>query len=177
MYAGIEVMSSKWMDLACEEATRSVSQSGGPFGAVIVQVDDTTREVLRYWVQHNYVPITKDPTAHAEMCALGTYDLGRILKSESALPQKGRTSHCELYSSSEPCPMCCSGIYWAGIPALYFAATRYDAAQQGVDFPDEQLYLDINRPYQLRSIKCRQCTTGNSLDAFNLWKNSPHTSY
>ncbi len=184
IYTGIEVKSNKWMDMACEEARKSVSLSGGPFGAVIVQVDDMTQEVLRYWVQHNYVPISKDPTAHAEMCALrtasralGTFNLGRIYKYQSLLPQKGRTSHCELYSSCEPCPMCYSGIYLASIPVLYFAATRYDAAQQGVNFPDEQLYLDVNRRYPLRTIKCYQCTTSNSLDAFNLWKRSPDTHY
>jgi guanine deaminase len=184
IYDGIEVQSNKWMKLACDEAVKSVQCSGGPFAGVIVQIDDETNEVIRYWIQHNYVTAKKDPTAHAELSAvsdacksLGVVDLGRIKKSESRLPQKGLTSHCEIYSSAEPCPMCYSAIYWARIPVLYFAATRYDAAQQGVDFSDQPLYDDICLLYKERRIKVYQCTTDNSLGAFNLWKRSEKSHY
>lgn len=184
IYEGIEVKSNKWMDLACEAAKNAVHCSGGPFGAVIVQIDDETNEVIRYWVQYNHVAKLKDPTAHAEVSvirdackSLGVNNLGIIKKSESRLPQKGATSHCEIYSSCEPCPMCYSAIFWARIPVLYFAATRFDAAQQGVDFSDEELYIDICKPYRNRKIKCYQCTTANSLDTFNLWKRTEHIKY
>jgi tRNA(Arg) A34 adenosine deaminase TadA len=184
IYDGIEVQTNKWMTLACEEAVKSVQCGGGPFGGVIVQIDDETNEVIRYWVQHNHVPQENDPTAHAEMSvvrdacrSLGVLNLGRITKEESRLPQKGLTSHCEIYSAAEPCPMCYSAIYWARIPVLYFAATRYDAAQQGVDFSDQPLYDDICLPYRERKIKTYQCTTDNSLDAFNLWKRSEKRQY
>lgn len=184
IYKGIEVKSNKWMDMACNAAKKSVLSSGGPFAAVIVQIDDETKEVLRYWVDHNHVTSSNDPTAHAEVSAiraacksLGVYNLGRIEKTESCLPQKGSTSHCEIYSSCEPCPMCYSAIFWARIPALYFAATRFDAAQQGVDFSDEELYVDLEKSYPKRKIKCYQCTTENSLDAFNLWKRTEKTKY
>ena len=90
IYEGIEVKSNKWMDMACEAATNSVYCSGGPFGSVMVQIDDVTNEVIRYWIQYNNVSSSKDPTAHAEVSAirtacnsLGVYNLGRILKSEA----------------------------------------------------------------------------------------------
>lgn len=184
IYKGIEVKSNKWMDMACSAAKKSVLSSGGPFAAVIVQIDDETKEVIRYWVDHNHVTSSNDPTAHAEVSAiraacksLGVYNLGRIEKTESCLPQKGLTSHCEIYSSCEPCPMCYSAIFWARIPVLYFAATRFDAAQQGVDFSDEELYVDLEKSYPERKTRCYQCTTENSLDAFNLWKRTEKIKY
>jgi tRNA(Arg) A34 adenosine deaminase TadA len=184
IYDGIEVQTNKWMNLACEEAVKSVQCNGGPFAGVIVQIDDETNEVIRYWIQHNKVPLENDPTAHAELSvvrdackSLGVIDLGRITKEQSRLPQKGLTSHCEMYTAAEPCPMCYSAIYWARIPVIYFAATRFDAAQQGVDFSDQPLYDDICLPYKERRIKVYQCTTANSLDAFNLWKRSEKRQY
>lgn len=182
IYNGIEVQTNKWMDLACEAARISVEKSGGPFGSVIVQIDDETNEVIRYWVQSNHVSDCSDPTAHAEICAirsvcrsLGVYELDVIKRSSSLLPQKGATSHCEIYASCEPCPMCYSAIFFAKIPTLFFAATRYDAAQQGLNFPDEEAYIELDKTYPNRQIKCYQCTTSNSLDAFNLWKRTNHS--
>lgn len=184
IYDGIEVKSNKWMNLACEEARKSVLSAGGPFAGVIVQIDDETNEVIRYWIQYDHVTRKSDPTAHAIVSviraackSLGVINLGSIKRSESRLLQKGLTSHCEIYSAAEPCPMCYSAIYWARIPVLYFAATRYDAAQQGVDFSTEPLYDDIGKPYKDRRMKCYQCTAANSLDAFNLWKRSEKTQY
>lgn len=184
IYDGIEVQTNKWMNLACDEAVKSVQCGGGPFAGVIVQIDDDTNEVIRYWIQHNHVPQESDPTAHAELSvvrdacrSLGVLNLSRITQEQSRLPQKSLTSHCEIYSAAEPCPMCYSAIYWARIPVIYFAATRYDAAQQGVDFSDQPLYDDICLPYKERRIKVYQCTTANSLDAFNLWKRSEKRQY
>jgi tRNA(Arg) A34 adenosine deaminase TadA len=184
VYDGIEVLSNKWMDMACEEAKISVRHKGGPFGAVIVQIDNETNKVLRYWRNHNHVTQWKDPTAHAEVTtirsackALGVFDLGCIKKNKSKLHQDGKTSYCEIYSSAEPCPMCFAAISWARIPNLYFAATRYDAAQQGVDFSDEDIYEALKQLYKDRKMKVRQCTTAKSLDAFNLWKRSKKVQY
>ena len=185
VYNGIELNYNKWMEMACEEGSISAQYGGGPFGAVIVQIDDETGEVIRYWRNHNHVTEWNDPTAHAEVTTiraackeLGVFDLGVIHKNESKLPQKGATSHCEIYSSAEPCPMCYAAICWARIPVLYFAATRFDAAQQGVDFSDEEIYRDIARPYKDRQmVKVYQCTCPNSLDAFNYWKRSKKIEY
>ena len=185
VYDGIEVGGNRWMEMASEEARLSVENGGGPFGAVILQIDDETNEVIRYWRNHNHVPAWNDPTAHAEVTAiraaareLGVFDLGRIEKERAKLPQTGATSHCVIYSSAEPCPMCYSAIYWARIPRLIFAATRYDAAVQGVGFSDEALYHELCQPYAERAgIRSSQATVPNSLDAFNLWKRSAKTHY
>lgn len=186
IYEGIEVDGAydKWMNLACNEAFNSVNEQGGPFGAVILQIDNDSNQIIRYWVNHNQVTSTNDPTAHAEImtirsaCStLGVFNLGVIEQEHSLLPQPGELSHCIIYSSAEPCPMCYSAICWANIPTLYFAATRFDAAAQGVNFSDEEIYDELAQPYCNRKVKVYQSTTGSSLDAFNLWKVIPKVDY
>lgn len=184
VYDGIEVQDNKWIKMACDEGRSSVEKSMGPFGAVVVQIDDSTNKVLRYWRNHNHVTAWNDPTAHAEVTTiraackqLGVYDLGKILKSKSKITQVGEISHCEIYSSVEPCSMCYSAISWARISTLVFAATRYDAAVQGVNFSDEDFYVELSLPYKDRKLKVYQSTTPNSLDAFNLWKRSNKVTY
>lgn len=184
LHDGIEAEGDEWMRLACDVARLSVERSGGPFGAVLLQVDTTTNRILRYWIGHNQVVSTSDPTAHAEVVAiraacssLGVFDLGSIRKSESRLSQPTDLSHCILYSSAEPCPMCYAAIRWAHLAALRFAATRFDAAAPGVDFSDAALYDELSRPYAERPIPIHRCATGNALDAFNLWKRSEKTPY
>ena len=73
--------------------------------------------------------------------------------------------------------MCYSAICWAGIPVVVFAATRYDAAAQGVDFVDETIYDELALPYNERQRKFRQASSPNSLDAFNYWKRSKKINY
>lgn len=181
-YQGVEVIGNKWMRLACAEALKSVQKGGGPFSTVIVQIDDETNRVLRYWVSHNAVVMWTDPTAHGEVTAirqackeLGVIDLGNIRKDDPnlKLPQPGATSHCDLYTSAEPCPMCYCATRWARISNIYFAATVYDAAAQGVNFSDEPIYAEMSLNYADRrkmGANCYQCTVDNSVDAFNHYK-------
>lgn len=95
---------------------------GGPFGAAIV------KDGKLIAVAHNTVIKTNDPTAHGEMNAireackvLGTFDL----------------SGCELYTTSEPCPMCMSAIIWANIKKVYYGCTVKDA--ENIGFRDDHI--------------------------------------
>jgi guanine deaminase len=184
LYDGIEIQGDKWMHIACDEATASVQRGGGPFGAVVLQIDEDNGRVLRYWKAHNQVTAISDPTAHAEVMAirsacnsLGVFNLGYIEREKSRLSQPGAVSSCIIYASAEPCPMCFSALCWARIPVLFFAATRFDTAAPGVDFSDKHIHEELSRPYSDRTLKVFQCTTDNSLDAFNLWKRTPKTPY
>jgi len=189
IYRGIEVQGNKWMLMSCEEAKRGAETSGCPFGAVIVQIDDETGNVIRYWKNHNHVTEWIDPTAHAEVTAiravckeLGVFNLGKIEKDDPSLklPQTGKTSHCEIYSSAEPCPMCYAAIRWARINTLVFAATRMDSAAQGVNFSDDNIYTELATPMYLRKelgMNVYQSTVPNSLDAFNTYKRTELVRY
>lgn len=176
-YQGIAVAGDPWATLASQAALASVQQGGGPFGAVILQLDSETNEVLRYWVNHNRVIINSDPTAHAEMNAIraaasemGVFHLGEVRQVESRLPQPGPVSRCVLYSSGEPCPMCLAAIYWAGIEALYFNSTVADAEAPGVDFSDAAIYEELAKPLAARTMRIRRSNVANALDAFNYYK-------
>lgn len=188
-YAGMELNGNKWMELACHSALLSVEHGGGPFSTVIVQIDDSTNRVIRYRVSWNRVTERVDPTAHGETTAirqackeLGVVNPGRIRKDDPALklPQVGATSHCELYISAAPCPMCSAATRWDRIDHIFFAATVYDAAIQGVRFPNEPIYAELSLNYRDREkmgVHCFQCTTTNSLDAFNFYKRSGASKY
>ena len=193
IYDGIEIKGDQWAQKACEVALESVAtHGGGPFGAVILQLDGeapedgvyTNREILRYWTNFNHVTLINDPTAHAEVMtirsacqSLGVFNLGEVRKEDSLLPQPSAYSHCIIYINAEPCPMCYGAISWSRIKTLIFSATRYDSAVQGVDFSDEDIYSDLQKDYRNREINIFRSITDNSLDAFNLYKRTPHIDY
>ena len=96
-------------------AIDNIDNHGGPFGAVIV------KDGRIVGVGANRVTANNDPTAHAEVMAirdackqLGTFDL----------------DGCTIYSSCEPCPMCLSAIYWAGITEAKYYVYKADAIQR-----------------------------------------------
>ncbi len=184
VYSGILTVSNKWMDLACDLATRSAGNNGGPFGAVILQVDSASGQALRYWAASNGVTKQTDPTAHAEVLAirsacysLGNFHLDRIRKTETKLEQPGEFSHCILFSSCEPCPMCYGAVSWARIPVLFFGASRADAAGTMVNFLDADIYRELEKPYLHRKIKTFRCQGAKTTEAFTRWKENPGTHY
>jgi guanine deaminase len=127
---------------------------GGPFGAVIIKNGTI---VGRGW---NQVTSANDPTAHAEVGAIR--DACSTLKTFSL---KG----CEIYASCEPCPMCLSAIYWARLDALYFAASRDDAAAAGFD--DARLYEELSMDLENRSLFMEQHLLEEARRVFLKWKN------
>ena len=143
---------NKFMRMAIELSKQSVERGGGPFGAVIVRDGEVVA------TGSNSVTLNNDPTAHAEVSAIraacaaaGTFDL----------------SGCEIYTSCEPCPMCLSAIYWAGIGKLYYANTRNDAAAIGFD--DAFIYEQIPLAPADRTIPSLPLLRAEGLEAFRLW--------
>jgi len=95
-----------WMELALEEARRALDEGEVPVGAVVVMGD---RVVGR---GHNEVESLGDPTAHAEIIAIGA--ACRSLK----VP---RLTGATIYVSMEPCPMCAGAIVLARLGRLVYA--------------------------------------------------------
>ncbi|MFD5870516.1 nucleoside deaminase [Streptomyces sp. NPDC060322] len=100
-----------------------------PFGALIVIEGEIVGTGTSSVVELH------DPTAHAEMMALRA--AGSALKNHLM-------ENAVMYSSSEPCPMCLVGCYWARIPRLVYAATSRDVAVNG--FEDLQFYRELALP-------------------------------
>lgn len=115
---------NKFMAQALWEAYEGIAKKdGGPFGCVIVKDNEIVGR------GHNRVLAKNDCTCHGEIEAirdacktLNTFDL----------------SGCDLYTTSEPCPMCCGAIQWANIRKVYQGCNVKDAEYIG--FRDKQFY-------------------------------------
>lgn len=143
-----------FMTMSSELAKSGVVKgAGGPFGSVVV------KDGIIVGMGHNTVIRDNDPTAHGEMNAirdaskrLGTFDL----------------TGCELYTSSEPCPMCLSAIMWANIKKVYYGCTVKDAERIG--FRDVFIYEWLEtRDSEVLDLECvgrEECLKG-----FDMWQN------
>lgn len=146
----------KFMKIAADLAEENIKNGGGPFGAVIVK----DGAVLSTGV--NRVTLNNDPTAHAEVSAI---------REACAKLNQFKLDGCVVYSSCEPCPMCLSALYWAGVSRIYYGNTKYDADQ--INFSDFFIYEEIAKPYLERSIPCIHMENDFTINAFNQWKENP----
>lgn len=143
----------KFMKMAIELSIENIDEGGGPFGAIIVRNGKLIAKGSNRVVPNN------DPTAHAEVVAirnacreLQTFDL----------------SGCTVYASCEPCPMCLSALYWAGIERICYANTKRDAA--AISFDDSFIYDQLRLDYDRRSIHCEHFMRDEALEAFRKWE-------
>ena len=145
------------MRRAIRLASENVVSGGcGPFAALIVKDGAVIAEAV------NTVFTTNDPTAHAEMnairkacAALGVFSL----------------AECEIYSSSEPCPMCLAAIYWAHLDAIYFGNSCEEAARAGFD--DAFFYKQLSLKREERVVPSQQLLRDEARASFRLWDVSP----
>ena len=141
-----------FMSRAIRLSEESVSNGGGPFGAVIVKDGEIVAEGANHVTQAN------DPTAHAEVTAireacrkLHTFDL----------------SGCDIYTSCEPCPMCLGAIYWARLDRVYYANDRKDAARIG--FADNFIYDELMIDPDKRNKQFSVLLPEEGRRAFDMW--------
>ena len=143
-----------FLKMAADASLKSVENGGGPFGAVIVKDGEIVA------VTSNSVTMDNDPTAHAEVNAIRT-----ACKKLGTFKLDG----CYIYSSCEPCPMCLSAIYWAGISRIYYGNTKEDA--DAIDFSDKFIYEELDKPQALRTIPCVHVPNTGAIEAFHAWAN------
>lgn len=143
----------KFIIEAINLSEKSVEHGGGPFGAVIVRDGKIISRGM------NSVTLLNDPTAHAEISAI---------RAACVTERDFKLTGCDLYTSCEPCPMCLSAAYWAGINRIYFANTRQDAADAGFD--DSFIYNQIDLPASDRSIPAEKMDETCATNAFEIWK-------
>jgi tRNA(Arg) A34 adenosine deaminase TadA len=115
------------------------SGEGRPFGCVILKDGQLIGEG---W---NSMDRDHDPTAHGEVVAIR--DACRRLETLDL-------SGAELYTSCEPCPMCTSVIYLAGISKLYYAASGEDTRLFGND--PGRLRREVGKPLAERDLANQQ---------------------
>lgn len=127
-----EVQCNEFMKLAIEEAYEGItSNSGGPFGAVVVDIGGS--EPIVVGSSHNMVLLNHDATAHGEIQAIRV--AGNNLNTHDL-------SNCVLFSTAFPCPMCLSAIKWANIGKVYYGCTKEDT--DAIGFRDDIFYNFVN---------------------------------
>ncbi len=97
-----------WMKIALSEAEKALELGETPVGAIIVKED---RIIGR---GGNRVLTLRDPTAHAEIIAIG---------AAAEATRYERLLDTTMYVTLEPCPMCSGAIVLARIPRLVYGAS------------------------------------------------------
>jgi len=143
---------NKFLRRAVELARESISNGGGPFGAVITLNEKIISEA------YNKVVLSNDPTAHAEVLAIR--QAASVLKTHNL-------DKCTLYTSCEPCPMCLGAIYWAGIKKVFYACDRNDAEKAG--FSDSFIYEEISLDPENRKISFIRIDDAGGIEVFRSW--------
>ena len=111
----------------------------------------------------NRVVRDKDPTAHAEIVAIR--EACNVLGDH-------RLSGCELFTTTEPCPMCLAAVYWARMARVYFATTRGDA--KAIGFDDKLIYDELACYLSQRKIPMIKVETKEGLLLLGEWNAMPH---
>jgi len=144
---------SYFMQRAIDLAEKGIdSNSGGPFGAVIVKNNEIIAEGF------NKVTSTNDPTAHAEIVAI---------KEACNKLESFQLDDCVIYTSCEPCPMCLGAIYWARPKKVFYACNREDAAM--IDFDDQFIYDEIEKKIENRQIEFTNLMRNDAIKVFKKW--------
>ena len=95
----------RWMRLALAEAEKAFQEDEVPVGAVVVQ------DGCIIGRGHNRTEHLQDPTAHAEILAIGA--------AASAL-SSWRLEGADIYVTVEPCSMCAGALVLARVKRLVF---------------------------------------------------------
>lgn len=112
------------MQLAIELARRNVAHGGGPFGAVVFELE--TGAIVAPGM--NLVVPQSSSLLHAEIVAL-MFAQARLKTFTLA----GAGSSYELVTSSEPCVQCLGACHWAGLSRLVCGAPVAAAEVAGFD--------------------------------------------
>lgn len=98
-----------FLQLAIEQAIKSVNEGGFPAGAVVVKNNTVVSEGVSLGFKLN------DPTSHAE-----TASMREACKRLKTIDLAGAT----LYASLQPCLMCFSVANWSGISRIVFGCRK-----------------------------------------------------
>ena len=72
-----------------------------------------------------------------------------------------------MYCSCEPCPMCLSALYWAGVDKIYYGNTQEDA--EAINFSDRFIYEELKKPEVDRKLSSVHLKNNRTIKAFEKW--------
>jgi tRNA(Arg) A34 adenosine deaminase TadA len=124
----------KFIRRAIELAQSAVEKGNHPFGALLVLNGEILLEA------ENTVNTEHDATCHAEL---------NLVKLAAKELSPEILSQAILYTSTEPCMMCCGGIYWAGISHVVYACGETTLAKYASEdflMPSREIFARGIRP-------------------------------
>jgi len=124
----------KWMRQALAEAYSALKRGEVPVGAVVVHDDKIIGR------GHNQVESLNDPTAHAEIIAIG---------AAAGYLNSWRLSGATIYVTLEPCAMCAGALVLSRIDRLVFGAKDPKAGACGSLY---NIVQDIRLNHQIQII-------------------------
>ena len=136
------------MGLALDEARRAEAAGEVPVGAVVV-LDG--RVIGR---GHNRVIAASDPTAHAEIVAL---------RAAAEAVNNYRLAGADLYTTVEPCPMCCGAALNARVARVVYGAADPKAGAARTLYrllDDPRLNHQVTVVAGVRSAECGALLSG-----------------
>ncbi|WP_339226717.1 nucleoside deaminase [Oceanobacillus sp. FSL K6-2867] len=144
----------KFMERAIELATENVQDGGQPFGAVLVKDNNIIADGV------NELHKNFDVSGHAELLA--------IRRAQEKL-QTNNLSGYVMYASGEPCPMCLTAMYFAGIDQVFYCAAVEEAGEAGLG-KSKEIYDDLKKSKTERSLSViRMPLREGQADPMKLW--------
>ncbi|WP_085507444.1 nucleoside deaminase [Thalassobacillus devorans] len=145
----------QFMKRAVDLAVNNVREGGQPFGAVLVKNNQVVAEGV------NELHQAYDVSGHAELLA--------IRRAQEELKTHD-LSGFTMYASGEPCPMCLTAMYFAGIEDVYYAASVDKAVEAGLG-KSKQVYDDLQKQKEERSLVMKHVPLEEGQeDPMKLWK-------
>ncbi|WP_282172077.1 nucleoside deaminase [Cytobacillus firmus] len=144
-----------FMKRAIELAINNVKEGGQPFGAVLVKDRDIIAEGV------NELHKKHDVSGHAELLA--------IRRAQEQF-QTNDLAGFTMYASGEPCPMCLTAMYFAGIDKVYYCQSVEDASNSGLG-KSKMIYEELKNARDDRGLKLVQMPLNEDQDnPMKLWK-------
>jgi tRNA(Arg) A34 adenosine deaminase TadA len=101
----------RFMKEAIRLSAKAVAHGNEPFGAVLVKDDEIV------FTNENQIYTCSDPTYHAE---------AGLLRNFCTAERITDLTEYTLYSSCEPCFMCCGAMVWVKLGRLVYGASDID---------------------------------------------------
>lgn len=131
-----DINDERWMRQALAEAQLALKKDEVPVGAVVVYEDKIIGR------GHNQVETLKDPTAHAEIIAIG---------AAAGYLGSWRLSDACLYVTLEPCAMCAGALVISRVDRLVFGTRDPKAGACGSLF---NIVQDPRLNHQVQVLPC-----------------------
>lgn len=144
-----------FMKRAVELAVENVREGGQPYGAVLVKDKEVVAEGV------NELHKKFDVSGHAELLT--------IRRRQAELETYDLSGHI-MYASGEPCAMCLTAMYFAGIDEVYYCASVDDAEAAGLG-KSKLIYEDLKKVREDRTLTMIQMPLQDGQEnPMKLWK-------